>query len=145
MSTRCNIHFNYGDEIVANIYRNSDGYPEGVVPDLREFFEEVKRQTKDTRFSDPSYLAAKFVVWQADQFARSYDFKNDKWVKDEPLNFISLGIDVRDAGDGEYVYDIDCNSTDEHGFPKVHARRANGTKIDEDVVAKLFNGEKAEA
>ena len=39
MGTRTNIHFCSGDLIEANIYRHSDGYPEGVLPDLQTFFE----------------------------------------------------------------------------------------------------------
>jgi hypothetical protein len=109
MSTRCNIHFNHGKTIVANIYRHSDGYPESVKPDLIKFFNEVINQTRDTHFDDPAYLAAKFVVWQAGQYAD----------KSKPLDFISLGIVQEDAPDGEYVYTINCDKFDKKGFPKV--------------------------
>ena len=109
MSTRCNIHFAYSTDEPpeANIYRHSDGYPEG-----EEFFTEVEAQTTDTRFNDPSYLAAKFVVWQAGQFA--------KHGSGQPLDFLSLGVTNKDAGDGEYVYTVICGN----GRPEVIHREA---------------------
>ena len=113
MSTRCNIHFAYGPDEPpkANIYRHSDGYPKGVLPDLDTFFAEVEAQTRDTRFNDPSYLAAKFVVWQAGQNARG----------GKPLDFISLGITSEDASDGEYVYTVTCRGP---GRPTITHRKA---------------------
>lgn len=97
MSTRCTINFMYGEnEIAAKIYRHSDGYPDtehGVPADLDRFFKDVQAQTKDTRFSDPSYLAAKYVVWQAAQYAG-----------DNPLDFLSVGVCMKDPGDIEYTY-----------------------------------------
>jgi hypothetical protein len=106
MSTRANIHFNYSTgETVANVYRHSDGYPEGVLPDLDRFFSDVEAQTDDTRFNDPSYLAAKFVVWQAGENARMMVYGlPGAMVK--PLNFLSVGIMNQDAGDAQYVYDV---------------------------------------
>ena len=117
MSTRCNIHFTYKDteQVEANIYRHSDGYPDtenGVLADLEKFFKAVGSQTADTRFSDPSYLAAKFVVWQAGEHA-----SNGK-----PLDFISLGIMTEDASDGAYVYTVTCGNV---GRPEVTYRRAH--------------------
>ena len=99
MSTRATVHFNYGKDTVAIVYRHSDGYPEGLGVDLKEFFNEVKKQTDDPRFSDPSYLAAKFVVWQAAQYS-----------KKDSLAFLGVGIVMEDPGDIEYRYFVDCNS-----------------------------------
>lgn len=112
MSTRCNIHFSYGTDIVANVYRHSDGYPEGphgVPASLKRFFEDVEVQTKDRRFGDPSYLAAKFVVWQASQYATPC----------KPLEFLSVGVAMKDAGDGEYIYTVDCSELGPDGRPSV--------------------------
>lgn len=111
MSTRCNIHFTEHDAgtVVANVYRHSDGYPEGVLPDLQQFFTDVEDQTSDTRFDDPSYLAAKFVVWQAGQYARG----------GKPLDFLSVGVSTADAGDGEYVYTVACSRPFSGGRPEV--------------------------
>lgn len=139
MSTRCNIHFCEGSTVVANIYRHSDGYPNtehGVLNDLKKFFKEVQRQTKDTRFSDASYLAAKFVVWQANENVKGATDCIDRMVKAVPdlapgyekqrpggnLDFLSLGITNEDAGDGEYVYTVDCAKHDKKGYPEVTHR-----------------------
>jgi hypothetical protein len=111
MSTRCNIHFaDANGRVEANIYRHSDGYPEGVLPDLEEFFTAVEAQTSDTRYSDPSYLAAKFVVWQAGEYAKlaAYNFMTGEQGEVKPLDFLSVGIMNTDAGDGEYVYTLTC-------------------------------------
>jgi hypothetical protein len=120
MSTRCTINFGetYKDEFhnVAKIYRHSDGYPDseyGVPACLSQFFKDVENQTMDTRFNDPSYLAAKFVVWQAGQYARD---------SNAPLAFSSLGVLLEDPGDIEYTYFVDCGKRDENGYPTVTYR-----------------------
>jgi hypothetical protein len=120
MSTRANIHFGFkhptsGKNVsLANVYRHYDGYPDGVLPGLEEFFGAVRSQTSDTRFGDPEYLAAKFVVWQAAQYAAD---------PAKPLAFTGVGIATKDAGDGEYVYELDCASGDQ---PSVAHREVTG-------------------
>jgi hypothetical protein len=111
MSTRCTINFCYQskDHINAKIYRHCDGYPEGVLPDLEEFFKAVVADTTDTRFGDPNYLAAKFVVWQAAQNAKHYDSSTGEYVASKPLDFISLGICMKDPGDIEHTYFVVCS------------------------------------
>jgi len=113
MSTRCTIHFHWDKEKdpTAIIYRHCDGYPDAILPDLHQFFADVKEQTNDTRFGDPSYLAAKFVVWQADQYAINYrPDAEGNWghVKGNMLDFISLGVLMDDPGDIEYRYHLWC-------------------------------------
>ena len=110
MSTRCTVHFHYMDreDPDAIVYRHGDGYPEGVLPDLGEFFRAVQDQTRDTRFDDPSYLAAKFVVWQAGRYAGRYNPKIGEWEKTEPLDFLSVGVLLKDPGDIEYRYHVHC-------------------------------------
>lgn len=113
MSTRAQIYFgdNY-DPKTALIYRHSDGYPEsehGVLADLQQFFSDVEEQTKDgiggTRFNDPSYLAAKYVVWQANKNNQS-----ERVLKQAtPLDFIGIGIDNQIHGDIEYLYYVKCS------------------------------------
>ena len=117
MSTRCNIHFinSYED---ANVYRHSDGYPDGKhgVPEtLKRFFQKVQKECADTmygtRFDDPSYLAAKFIVYQAD----IYRSKNKS-----KLDFGSLGIMKKNAPDAAYIYKVNCDLLDpKTGFPTV--------------------------
>lgn len=107
MSTRCTINFGHGaphgefQAPVAKIYRHSDGYPNsehGVLADLGRFHEALP---VDSRINDPSYLAAKFVVWQAGEFARG----------DDPLEFLSVGVLTEDPGDLEYTYWITDEGT----------------------------------
>ena len=100
MSTRCNVHFTDNGDVEANVYKHCDGYPDAMLPTLEKFFADVEAQTRDTRFSDPSYLAAKYIVWQAGTYA------NDR----APLDFIGVGIAAGDAGDGAYVYTVECGN-----------------------------------
>ncbi len=122
MSTRCVINFNYGKRIEAKVYRHSDGYPageSGVLADLQRFFAEVERQTNDNRYGDPSYLAAKFVVWQAEEYATDWEGN-----KKQPLDFLGVGVCTRNPGDIEYIYTVKCK---EGGLrPEVTCRKARG-------------------
>lgn len=124
MSTRCCINFCEGKTIFAKVYRHSDGYPEGVKPDLQEFFETVEKQTKDTRFDDPTYLAAKYVVWQAIQYAGGYKMIGNEFTKvpasmDNYLDFLSVGVMLENPGDIEYEYFVNCGAKDKNGRPTV--------------------------
>lgn len=133
MSTRCVINFTHGRRIEAKIYRHSDGYPDGetgVLADLQRFFDAVEKQCNgDNRYYDASYLAAKFVVWQAGEYANSrnmWDRETLKQRSDEeiaklaaasPLNFLSVGVIKKDPSDIEHRYFVDCNKVD--GRPAV--------------------------
>jgi hypothetical protein len=114
MATRSNIEFAYGDRVVANIYVHYDGYPLNRLPELNHFFHEVKERLKDTRFSDPSYLAAKYIVWytQLREYSRVVG-----------LDFLGIGVAVENAGDSEYIYRVHCDKLDENGFPTVSYRK----------------------
>jgi hypothetical protein len=124
MSTRCTTHFTHGEHTVAIVYRHSDGYPEGAGLDIRQFLLDCA-QLDDPRFDDPSYLAAKYVVWLADHFNTHYDSAARDFVKSENrLDFLSVGICQEDPCDIEYRYTIDCGERVawgfQHGFtPKV--------------------------
>ena len=122
MSTRGNYHFNEQGETQANVYVHSDNYPEYAVPRIYRFFNTVKAQTNDTRFDDSAYLPAKFVVFMANEMARS----------NKPLDFLSVGIMKEDAGDSEYIYTIDCSGLT-GGFPKVTGRSLDGDMVDIEV------------
>ena len=111
MSTRATINFMKGEQIVAKIYNHSDGYPKGLGCDIFKFFKEVKKQTRDTRFNDASYLAAKWVAYKAGEYSD----------KSGPLNFLGIGILNEDPLDIEYTYDIDCCNHDKKDFPIVKA------------------------
>lgn len=110
MSTRSVVNFCYNEHIEAKVYRHRDGYPETVLEDLARFFTSVKEQTADTRFHDPSYLAAKFVVWQAHEYADDLE---------KPLAFLGVGILMVNPGDIEYEYFINCNKRDKNSLPVV--------------------------
>lgn len=101
------INFCEGEDVWAKIYRHCDGYPDtehGVLADLNTFFDAITKQTpEDSRFGDPEYLAARFIVWQADQYC--VDWRGNKRP---PLAFLSLGVSMADHGDVEYLYFVDC-------------------------------------
>lgn len=128
MSTRSTTHFinsQWNDNPQAIIYRHSDGYPTGAGADILRFFDEVEAQTSDTRHTDASYLAAKYVVFLSGIFAehqaRTYDFESATWKQNEvkPLHFLSVGVVNQDPGDIEYRYTVDCGKIDDTGRPTV--------------------------
>ena len=111
MSTRSTTHFSLGEPPTAIVYRHADGYPSGAGADLLDFLREVQRQTSDTRFGDPSYLAAKYVVFLAERFAVDYQWVGDEVTvtpRQNRLDFISVGVCLEDPGDIEYRYIVDC-------------------------------------
>ena len=115
MSTRATVNFCYGKFIAAKIYRHMDGHPEDLGVDLGRFFQAVKEGTKDCRFDDPSYLSAKFIVWQAGEYTKKCDWHDER----NKLDFLSLGVCLDDPGDIEYTYRVDCEKFDEQGFPVI--------------------------
>lgn len=131
MSTRCAFHFKYpGGPVVANIYRHYDGNPDTARKDLTEFFDAVEAQTTDTRFDEPAYLAAKFVVWQAWEYAKSTAEMANLLAKVDgkptrdtvaPLSFTGVGVDVQDAGDLAYIHTITCSG---QGRPAIISEEA---------------------
>ena len=113
MSTRSNTHFNNGESVHANIYRHSDGYPEGHGKDLVEFLKELKTTLEDPRLDDPSYLAAKLVVRLANK-------SQEYGKKESPYDFLGVGVYMEDAGDIEYLYTVDCADINPfNGLPRV--------------------------
>lgn len=116
MSTRSNIHFCWEtkDAIAANVYRHSDGYPDGehgFPADFARFLEAVKRDTADTRCNHPEYLAAKYVVWQANENAkdRAESFaKEGETPQPKMLDFLSVGVCVQDHTDIAFRYHVLC-------------------------------------
>lgn len=124
MSTRSTTHFVAGGETHAIVYRHPDGYPDGHGKDLQTFFADVENQTKDTRFSDPTYLAAKLVVWLAREFASHVDHGAEglafvNHADERPMDFISVGVCMVDPFDIEYRYEVHCDDFDDDGRPRV--------------------------
>lgn len=103
MSTRATVHFQEGGETLAIVYRHYDGQPDnsGLAYDLGRFFKEVQRHTDDTRFNDASYLAAKFVVWQATEYKGN-----------GALDFLGIGVVLEDPEDIAFRYLVACDSSD---------------------------------
>jgi len=144
MSTRCNIHFNHGTDICANIYRHSDGYPGkvkdgteaeyGVLSDLLTFFNVLLAEVPDNRMGDAEYLAAKFLVWQSQQltqYGRVYQphegpVGEDGYGPAHPLQFLGVSPCLQDHGDIEYIYELDCSDRDAKGCPAVRWQPVGG-------------------
>jgi len=131
MSTRATIHFKYkGDsKAEAIIYRHSDGYPDepGLGRDLQRFVNDVRANVKDNRFSDASYLAAKWVVWDADNHRKVMAECRARYAKDEPdhiCNFLGIGVCRSDPGDIEYRYTVLCD-----GAPTITCERPDGEPV----------------
>lgn len=127
MSTRANIHFinkySDGESMAANIYRHSDGYPSGLGADLHRFLDEAAK-LDDNRFSDAEYLAAKFLVWQAHEYATDY-----KGNEKGRLDFLSVAPCIKDHGDIEYQYKVICSCGrfgDNDARPKVFVTPCSG-------------------
>jgi hypothetical protein len=97
----------------ATIYRHWDNYLEAGGLDLKEFLETLRDSDFDSRFTDSSYLASKFVVYLAREFANDWN--------DEPLDFLSVGI-VDNRADldmwQEFTYHI-IGEIQDNGLPKV--------------------------
>lgn len=118
MSTRAVVNFydtwDNKKFLTAKVYRHSDGYPEGLGADLNEFLKIIKEHLTDTRFDDASYLAAKWVV---------FDSQRGRVVRNKVsmLNFLGVGLLMKDPGDIEYSYDVVCSSRG--GVPKITHRK----------------------
>lgn len=146
MSTRCNIHFNHGERLCANIYRHSDGYPGkvsrgkeaeyGVLSDILKFYDLLLAEVPDNRLRDAEYLAAKFLVWQADECAMHETYgpltedRAGEWgydaSKKHPLRFLGVSPCIEDHGDIEFLYELDCDDLDAKGCPAVRWKPYGG-------------------
>lgn len=116
MSTRCTTHFRDSGSDVAIVYRHGDGYPDGHGADLLRFLKECA-ELRDSRFNDPSYLAAKLVVWLANEFRAGGTTL---------LDFLSVGIVMSDPEDIEYMYTVDCG---EGEWPVVKCFEVGGEEV----------------
>jgi hypothetical protein len=114
MSTRSTTHFVDGSsKPIAIVYRHSDGYPEGAGRDINSFISQCAK-LKDSRLNDPSYLAAKYVVFLADMFNNTFAMNTSGeygYTRNvSKLDFLSVGIMDSDPTDIEYRYVIDCGN-----------------------------------
>lgn len=117
MSTRA--LFEFKDQFdSAYTYQHYDGYPEEVLPALKAFFEEIKRQaSKTTKFNDNSLLAARWIVFCAHRMVEE-DQQSEYTKSGGYLDFTGLRV-VQNASIGvQYRYLIDC-TTMKDGVPQV--------------------------
>jgi hypothetical protein len=120
MSTRATIHFyDLGEKKPESIiYRHTDGYPKETGVDLYKFFQRLSK-LNDPRFHDASMLAARYVVYLAEQFATDFKKKKGKWIlvpKKEKLDFLSVRVLPMDTSDTAFRYVVRCGGG---GFPTV--------------------------
>lgn len=119
MSTRAVVKFSHGRTNVAMVYRHGDGYVEGLGQSILEFLYSCKNLS-DSRLCDASYLAAKWVVYDSQEYGqRDGTYKQGDYT----LNFLSVGIVSREPGDIEFRYTIDCNKLNQHGLPPVKVEK----------------------
>jgi hypothetical protein len=125
MSTNAVIHFcaESKTEIRASIYRHWDGYPDtesGVLADFARFCDAVEHDTSDHRYGDPSYLAAKFVVWMALKESNSTRFVRGKAKghPERPLDFLGVGI-IPSTWTQEYAYYVLCTASHNAVRPEI--------------------------
>jgi len=101
MSTPCTVTFGPDG---GRIYKHWDGYPEEMLPLFERFFDTVEAETGDTRFSDAPYLAAKFVVFLANEYRHENAAQMD---------FLSVGV-IPSEGDfgADFSYRVECDMLD---------------------------------
>jgi len=115
MSTRCQIEFVSGDgkEDRNLTYRHSDGYPDGVIPDLKKFKKWLHSKPLSRIDSDKEYIAANWIYWCKMKIKEDFEQMNKKLgtgKKDgEGWEKLGYGICPLECfhGDIEYFYTID--------------------------------------
>ena len=107
MTTRCTTNFRGAWGTDAIIYKHCDGYPDGdngMKRTLERFFEAVEDTWPDSRYGDPSYLAARFV----------------RFLSLDSDDGLGVGITREDPADIEYRYVLEC--TDDSVRPRVEVQ-----------------------
>jgi len=115
MSTRCNIGF-YGDGTDKDLekpevllYRHSDGYPEGVLPDIVPFLKRfnAKRGLNDTEYAS-AWLMFHLVSLHADVIKGIKEEIKSEHIPDDGCDFLGNGICGNRMlhGDIEYLYAV---------------------------------------
>ena len=107
MSTRSQIRFKEKGDQSTQIYKHSDGYPEGqggVVSELYEFFANYYMKDPQARFGDPSYAAADFIYWEKEKSRKSLGKQFEKSGYEK----IGEGVQNRGmtSGSEEYLYTV---------------------------------------
>uniref|UniRef100_A0A6M3JEG2 Uncharacterized protein n=1 Tax=viral metagenome TaxID=1070528 RepID=A0A6M3JEG2_9ZZZZ len=129
MSTRCQIGFYNKKEdnikdFQALIYRHSDGYPEGVIPDIEPF---LKWWAKGRGLGDVEYVSARLLQYLCNQydedgkaFAKEMRSKNipiSKTTEELFTGTLGHGICRGFHWDIEYFYKIYPNAIEIYDVP----------------------------
>lgn len=118
MSTRCQIAF-YESEpkdlnnFEALIYRHSDGYPEGVMPDIEPF---LKWWSKGRGLDDIEYVSARLLQYLCNRYDM-HGYEYDKKDKDF-TGTLGHGICKDFHQDIEYLYVIYPNQLEVYDIGK---------------------------
>lgn len=99
MSTRCITIFKDDDQIVATIYRHSDGYPDGMGADIKSFIIREKQADYDDLIT---LMAANFVACMNNNHANTVELYPA--INYETYNDI---IEYMEDTDWEYVYIVE--------------------------------------
>lgn len=137
MSTQGIVIFMQDDEPRAAV--SLSGWCDREDKPLDRFFDDLEKETGDVRYDDPSYLAAKLVVWRARQWVQHPPTDDLPWghltprstdprVENWSLSFLGVGIvnlaslDDAESFDLRWVVDCDGGFLEETGSgrrPKV--------------------------
>lgn len=118
MGARLIVHFTDGTKPIASVYDHwGADNPEDAFALIERFYEAVEEQTTDSRYGDPSYLAAKFLVW------RAHEYTTGPYRKGTLLDFLSVGIfpTGKEPGDVECILTLACETK---GRPSVGVGRS---------------------
>jgi len=106
VGTRCVIEMRQGGS-AYRIYRHWDGYPEGVLADIKVLLEEVP-EAKYRFKADPEYFLAMFIF-----YAKLTDYERTKGTRHFANFTWDYGYGVCSLncqhGDLDYFYSIDCD------------------------------------
>lgn len=160
MSTRCMLGFYHSEETEERpdledphtlIYRHSDGYPEGVLPDIIPMLVYFSKE----RGNDPQYQAARvlqYMMNMSDKNANEWRMRqtnNEKKPFDiekaDTYELLGYGISMELHGDIEYYYAIYPDRVDIYKVPMgesyskfVHLQTIRFERLDEAIADDIF-------
>ncbi len=103
MSTRCQIQFIEGKD-KTQVYKHSDGYPDGILPLLKELKDELD---KTRMYRGVDYLASQFIFF--DKVSTYNAYRDDESMNDRGYHFLGHGVEKPNGkihGDEEYLYRV---------------------------------------
>jgi len=104
------------DKVVPMIYLHWGGPPQIMAETFDDFFARIERDAgKDTRYNDPEYLAARFVVFASVECGSAED--------PGTLGFTGVGVTattvVKAIEAGSFTYAVDCSGNGPRLRPKI--------------------------